>query len=275
MSFSTRLAEVTEAGPALCVGIDPHPAILESWGLEDSPRGLEQWATLVARLVASSDAKIVKPQVALFERAGVRGMSALATLLASLRESGLLVIGDAKRGDIGSTMEGYADAWLRPGSDFEVDALTVVPYQGLGAVEPALERALEHDKGVFVLAATSNPEALVTQSARRADGLTVAGGVVKDLHAWVATQGCAPAGFGVVIGATVDQNALGIAPGDFPEMPILAPGYGAQGAPLGRARADFPASRHVIPVAARSLLAAGPQGFVDAIGGGLAEVSAA
>jgi len=185
------------------------------------------------------------------------------------------VIGDAKRGDIGSTMEGYADAWLRPGSDFEVDALTVVPYQGLGALQPALERAHTHDKGVFVLAATSNPEARVTQSARRHDGHTVASGVVHDLHGWVTSQGANPGSYGVVVGATVDLGALGVDLGGHPDMPILAPGYGAQGALLGSARAGFPWSRHVIPVVARSVLEAGPNVFVGAIEDALSEVGSA
>jgi orotidine-5'-phosphate decarboxylase len=225
--------------------------------------------------VASSGVTVVKPQVALFERCGVAGMKALASLLGSLREAGLLVIGDAKRGDIGSTMEGYADAWLRPGSDFEVDALTLVPYQGLGALEPALERAHDHNKGVFVLAATSNPEARVTQSARRDDGHTVAGGVVHDLHVWASQRGFPPETYGVVVGATVDTRALGVDMAALPGMPVLAPGYGAQGAALSSARDDFAGSRHLLPVAARSVLSAGPEGLVQAIDGALAEVASA
>ena len=275
MSYATRLQALTGSGPALCVGIDPHPALLDSWGFGDTNEGLESWSRLVGELVESSGAQVVKPQVALFERHGLAGMSVLSALLGSLRQAGLLVIGDAKRGDIGSTMEGYADAWLRPGSDFEVDALTVVPYQGLGALQPALERAHSHHKGVFVLAATSNPEARVTQSARRHDGHTVAGGVVHDLHGWVSSHGANPENYGVVVGATVDLGALGVDLGGHPDMPILAPGYGAQGAVLGSARADFPGSRHVIPVVARSVLAAGPHGFAQAIQHALSEVDSA
>lgn len=265
MSYATRLSALSASGPVLCVGIDPHPALLASWGFEDTARGLEGWSELVSNTLISSGVQVVKPQVALFERAGVAGMSVLAALLGSLRQSGLLVIGDAKRGDIGSTMEGYADAWLRPGSDFEVDALTVVPYQGLGALAPALERAHSHDKSVFVLAATSNPEALVTQSAKRHDGQTVAGGVVRDLSDWVHAAGAPQENYGVVVGATIDHRALGLDLGDYPTMPVLAPGYGAQGAELGTARDSFPGSRHVIPVVARSVLEAGPDGFAQSI----------
>ena len=275
MSYASRLEALTGSGPVLCVGIDPHPALLESWGFGDTTGGLESWSDLVGKLVESSGVQVVKPQVALFERGGVAGMSVLSAVLGSLRQAGLLVIGDAKRGDIGSTMEGYADAWLRPGSDFEVDALTVVPYQGLGALEPALERAQTHDKGVFVLAATSNPEARVTQSARRHDGHTVAGGVVHDLHGWVSAKGANPENYGVVVGATVDLGALGVELGRHPGMPVLAPGYGAQGAVLRSARGDFPGTRHVIPVVARSVLEAGPDGFAQAIEQALSEVGSA
>lgn len=275
MSYAARLAELTASGPALCVGIDPHPALLESWGFEDNAEGLERWSVVVAELVASSRARIVKPQVAFYERMGLAGLRSLATLLGTLRSNGLLVIGDAKRGDIGSTMEGYADAWLRPGSDFEVDALTLVPYQGVGALEPALERAHSHDKGVFVLAATSNPEGSVTQSARRQDGHTVAGGVVHDLNGWVQTHGSTPENYGVVVGATVDTGALGVELDSYPALPVLAPGYGAQGASLSSARTDFPASRHVLPVVARSVLSTGPDGCGDAIELALAEVAPA
>jgi orotidine-5'-phosphate decarboxylase len=275
MSFATRLKALTASGPALCVGIDPHPALLESWGFGDGTEGLKGWSQLVGELVKLSGIHVAKPQVALFERAGLSGMSTLSALIGALRQAGVLVIGDAKRGDIGSTMEGYADAWLRAGSDFEVDALTVVPYQGLGALEPAFERADAHDKGVFVLAATSNPEARVTQSALRHDGHTVAGGVVHDLHHWVTTNGAMPESYGVVLGATIDPGALGVELGSYPTMPILAPGYGAQGATLTSARTDFAGSRHVLPVAARSLLQTGPEGFVQAIEGALAEVASA
>lgn len=275
MSYATRLDALTRSGPALCVGIDPHPVLLEKWGFDDTAGGLESWSKLVAEAVQASGIEVVKPQVALFERMGVAGMSALSGLLGLLREAGLLVIGDAKRGDIGSTMEGYADAWLRPGSDFEVDALTVVPYQGLGALEPALERAHTHDKGVFVLAATSNPEAHVTQSARRHDGHTVAGGVLHDLERWVATHGASPENYGVVVGATLELETLGVDLAAHPAVPVLAPGYGAQGATLGSSRQKFASSRHVIPVVARSVLEAGPDGFAPAIEQALSEVASA
>ena len=179
-------AGLRPGSPALCLGIDPHPEVLDAWGAPDSAEGLGRFVKDIVPLVVDSGCSVVKPQVAFFERHGIAGMRALGLLLQDLRSSDITVIGDAKRGDIGSTMAGYAQAWLTPGSDFEVDALTVVPYQGVGSLEPALSLAAEHSKGVFVLAATSNPEAWETQRALRSDGSSVAQGVVWDLAQWVA-----------------------------------------------------------------------------------------
>lgn len=258
MNYIARLVALTHGGPVLCVGIDPHPALLATWGEEDTAAGLGSWVRRVREVLTGAGVSVWKPQVALFERHGVAGMAVLAEFLGELRTSGAVVIGDAKRGDIGSTMEGYADAWLRQGSDFEVDAVTLVAYQGVGALEPALRRAQENSKGVFILSATSNPEAWVTQQATRADGLSTAQGVVADLTQWVEHH-CPdqPESFGVVVGATVDQVALGLRLSEHPAMPILAPGYGAQGAALADARVHFPHSRYVLAVSARALLDGG------------------
>lgn len=274
MSYGARLSALTAGGPALCVGVDPHPAVLAAWGEDDTSAGLSVWAHRVREVLSDAGISLWKPQVALFERHGVRGMAVLAELLGELRVSGALVIGDAKRGDIGTTMEGYADAWLKPGSDFEVDALTLVAYQGVGALEPALARAAEHDKGVFVLAATSNREAWPTQGATRADGLTVAAGVISDLNQWVHRNSpqqdeC----FGVVVGATVDQRSVGLRLEDTPGLPILAPGYGAQGARLSDARGAFPHSRHLLAVTARAVLDGGPGVVGDRVSNAMREVS--
>lgn len=274
MTYRERLTALTGAGPALCVGVDPHPAVLAAWGLDDTPAGLGVWSRQLTDSLLDAGVAIWKPQVALFERHGVPGMAVLSELLGGLRTSGALVVGDAKRGDIGTTMEGYADAWLHAGSDFEVDAVTLVAYQGVGALEPALVRATEHGKGVFLLSATSNPEAWPTQGATRADGLTVAAGVVRDLAQWVHDN--APEtkeAFGVVVGATVNQEALGLRLQNTPDMPILAPGYGAQGATLSDAGAHFPHSRHLLAVSARALLDGGPDAVRERVSQALREVS--
>jgi orotidine-5'-phosphate decarboxylase len=274
MTYVQRLRNLTAGGPALCVGLDPHPEILDAWGERDTPAGLRSWVAKITLALVSGGVTVVKPQVALFERHGVHGMSALHTLLGGLREAGCVVIGDAKRGDIGSTMRGYAQAWLTPGADFEVDALTVVAYQGLGSLLPALESARDHDKGVFVLAATSNPEAWQTQAAVRIDGLSVASGVVHEVSSWV--RDYSPhenLHVGIVVGGTVDQVALGLDLSQHPYMPILAPGYGAQGAPLTQVKHHFAHSQHVLAVSARALLSGGPESFEQRYIHGCSEVT--
>lgn len=252
-------------GHQLCVGIDPHPAILKAWGHHDTPAGLESFAQAIVNLVGESQTRFVKPQVSFFERHGVKGMGILHTLIAELRSSGVFVIGDAKRGDIGSTMEGYATAWLSPGADFEVDALTVVPYQGLGALAPVLDLAADEGKAVFVLAATSNPEAFTIQHAMRADGLSVAAGVIGDLAQWVSQHPGTEGSHGVVLGATLTFNDWDFDLSSAPSMPVLAPGFGYQGAALRDCRTLFAASRPVLAVVARSVLQGGPDLFLSSV----------
>ncbi|MBT5575646.1 MAG: orotidine-5'-phosphate decarboxylase [Microbacteriaceae bacterium] len=271
MTWPLSLSE--SADRVLCVGIDPHPAVLEMWGCPDSPVGLATFSQQLPALLEEAGCRVVKPQVAFFERHGVKGMQTLAELLGELRRRDIATIGDAKRGDIGSTMVGYAQAWLVPGADFEVDALTLVPYQGLGALEPALSLSLGNSKGVFVLAATSNPEARETQMARTPDGVSVASSVMGYLRAWTEAHPGSRPTHGVVLGATMTLSAYGISLSDFPGMPILAPGYGHQGAKLGEARASFPATSPLFAVVARSVLMEGPERFVDAVDGARKEFS--
>ncbi|MEV1177620.1 orotidine-5'-phosphate decarboxylase, partial [Nonomuraea sp. NPDC049784] len=161
-SFGTRLrARLDECGP-LCVGIDPSPALLHAWGLDDSPAGLERFSRTVADAV-SDVAAVVKPQSAFFERWGSRGIAVLERTIADLREAGTLVLLDVKRGDIDSTMAAYAEAYLDRGSPLAVDAVTLSPYLGFGSLEGAITSAVANDAGVFVLARTSNPEAAPLQ----------------------------------------------------------------------------------------------------------------
>jgi len=272
VSFATVLGELTEHGSTLCVGLDPHPEVLERWECADSPEGLFHWVRAVIEEIAEAEVALVKPQVALFERHGVSGMASLSHLLGHLRESGVATIGDAKRGDIGSTMAGYADAWLAPGADFEVDALTVSPYLGVTALAPALELAATGGRGVFVLAATSNPEAQEIQSALTSRGNTVVASVLEDVARYVRTHPAAQGSHGVVIGATVDQVFAGIDLATHPHLPILAPGFGAQGAHLSDCKDIFATSTRVIAVAARSLLMGGRGGFTTAVAGAVQEL---
>ncbi|MCT1476479.1 orotidine-5'-phosphate decarboxylase [Microbacterium sp. p3-SID336] len=265
-SFGERVrVALDERGP-LCVGIDPHAALLTAWGLPDDASGLREFG-LRTVAAAADRVGIVKPQVSFFERHGSRGLAALEEVIAAARAAGLLVIADAKRGDIGSTMNDYARAWLEPGGALEADALTVNPFLGVGALDGAFDLAHAHGKGLFVLAATSNPEAAELQRATTADGSTVSAAVVAAVSARNAAA-VAPGEWGsvgFVIGATVERTQTGIGDID-PPAPILAPGFGAQGAEPAQLTARFGAlAPCVIASESRSLLSAGPDALSDAI----------
>ena len=277
MTFGERLAvAVARFGP-LCVGIDPHPGLLARWGLGDDPEGLERFAAACVDALAGHVA-VVKPQSAFFERHGSRGVAVLERLLAAFAQTsalartsaggtGTLAVLDVKRGDIGSTMDGYADAYLAPGAPLGADAVTLSPYLGFGALSTAIRTADGAGRGVFVLARTSNPEGADVQLAERA-GRTVAQGVV-DAAAAVNREaaarpvpGGAPRGpsgalgpVGVVVGATADHGLdLSTLSGA-----VLVPGLGAQGATPADLAARFAGVRGVVlPAASRSVLAAGP-----------------
>src|SRR3954454_10306986 len=179
-SFGSRLHRATgERGP-LCVGIDPHAALLAKWGLNDDVAGLERFARTVAEALADRVA-VIKPQSAFFERFGSRGIAVLESTIRQLREAGALVLLDVKRGDIGSTMAAYASAYLDPSSPLASDAITVSPYLGFGSLRPALDLADRHGAGVFVLALTSNPEGPQVQHAVRAGSRTVAQTMIDEI----------------------------------------------------------------------------------------------
>jgi orotidine-5'-phosphate decarboxylase len=292
-SFGERLRAAVAARGPLCVGIDPHPGLLAAWGLADDAAGLERFALTCVEALAGHVA-VVKPQSAFFERHGSRGIAVLERVLDALLQHGgaarTLVLLDVKRGDIGSTMDGYADAYLAPGAPLGADAVTLSPYLGVGALAAAVRTARSAGRGVFLLARTSNPEGAEVQLAAPptgrdgCDGRTVAQRVVDAAAAWNATSDTPPdpasgpapsdpasgpavapgaAGrdreplgpVGVVVGATADHgldlSALNGA--------VLAPGLGAQGATPADLAARFAGVRGVVlPAASRSVLAAGP-----------------
>ena len=256
MTFGSRLATAVEARGRLCAGIDPHPGLLDDWGLADSPSGLETFSMTCLEAVEDVVA-VLKPQSAFFERHGSRGIAVLERLVVGCRELGVLVLLDVKRGDIGSTVQAYADAYLDPASPLAVDAVTASPFLGTGSLDPLLDTALANDKGVFVLALTSNPESAQVQHAVTADGRTVAAQVLDAVRARNAdTAGLGS--IGAVVGATVD------CPSDVPDRlqvggPLLVPGIGAQGGTLADVRRIFgPACRQVLPSSSREILRAGP-----------------
>jgi len=262
--FGARLRQALDTRGPLCVGIDPHGALLESWGLGDDLAGLDRFAGIVVEALADRVA-VLKPQSAFFERFGSRGIAVLERTVAEARAAGALVLLDAKRGDIGSTVEAYAQAYLDPASPLFADALTASPYLGFESLEPLYQAAERHGSGVFVLAFTSNPEGPTVQRAVTAEGVTVGADILARTAARnVAELAAAPAqdssgrlgSIGVVLGATITDL-----PFDLGKLngAVLAPGLGAQGAvPADLARIFGGALSAVVPSFSREVLRHGP-----------------
>jgi orotidine-5'-phosphate decarboxylase len=251
--FGARLRAAVDARGPLCVGIDPHASLLEAWGLPDTVEGMERFALTAAEALAA-EASVVKPQSAFFERFGSRGVAVLEEVIAGCRAAGALVLLDAKRGDIGSTSQAYADAYLDPRSPLAADAVTVSPYLGFGSLDPFVETARRCDAGVFVLGLTSNPEGPEVQGATTDTGETVAGRMFAHLRRLNA--GAEPLGsFGAVVGATIGETSEDLAFNG----PVLAPGFGAQGGTVDDLRRIFgSATRNVLPSSSREVLRQGP-----------------
>ncbi|MFD8995419.1 orotidine-5'-phosphate decarboxylase [Streptomyces abikoensis] len=255
--FGARLRRAMDERGPLCVGIDPHASLLTDWGLTDDIAGLERFTHTVVEALADRVA-VLKPQSAFFERFGSRGIAVLERAVADAREAGALVLMDAKRGDIGSTMAAYAATYLDPASPLFSDAVTVSPYLGYESLRPALDLARESGTGVFVLALTSNPEGAEVQHAARVDGRSVAATVLDHLRAENADA--APMGsYGAVVGATLGRSIDATGANLAINGPLLAPGIGAQGATA----ADLPkvfgaAVRDVVPNVSRGVLRHGP-----------------
>ena len=262
-SFGARLRAAMDARGPLCAGIDPHASLLAGWGLPDSVEGLERFALGAAEALGPTVAA-VKPQSAFFERFGSRGVAVLERTIQACREAGALVVLDVKRGDIGSTAQAYADAYLDPASPIAADAITASPYLGFGSLAPMLDTAREHGAGVFVLALTSNPEGPQFQHATTADGRSVAATVLSALREENLQEenrreentGAQPLGsFGAVVGATIGEVEVDLAI----DGPLLVPGIGAQGGTADDVRRIFAGVLHqVLPSSSREILGAGP-----------------
>lgn len=224
-TFGERLFERIDALGPLCVGIDPSSRSLAEWGREDSPEGLEFFAMSLVE-AALDNAAAVKPQVAHFERFGARGYLVLERVIAEARDAEVLVVADVKRGDIGASNEGYAQAWLDAGSPLRADALTVHPYLGVDSLEPFFTLAAATGRGVFVLAATSNEEGRTIQRAYGDDQEFVEDLVLRSI-AERNQRDDGRGALGVVLGATRDRPRFSLAALG---GPILVPGVGAQGA---------------------------------------------
>ena len=259
-AFGTRLTQAMSSKGPLCVGIDPHRALVEAWGLTYDLAGLERFALTCVEAFAGRVA-VVKPQSAFFEVFGSRGLAVLERVLTELREGATLTILDAKRGDIGSTMAAYAEALLGRDAVAPADAVTVSPFLGYESLRPALDLAAETGRGVFVLTLTSNPEGATVQHAVR-NGRSVAASIVEGatVDNALARERGGLGSVGLVIGATVGTAVtdLGL---DLvtAATPVLAPGFGAQGGtPLNLDHTFGSARPQVLASSSREILQAGP-----------------
>jgi orotidine-5'-phosphate decarboxylase len=256
-SFGVRVAEaVGRLGP-LCAGIDPSGALLEAWGLSDDVKGLRSFCAVCVDAFGGV-VPVVKPQVAFFERHGAAGLAELERLLVDAAGAGLIVLADAKRGDIDTTAAAYAEAWLGEGSPLAADAVTVHPYLGLAALAPLIEVAGSTGRGVIVVTRSSNPEGRALQEAVTRSGVSVEDSILAGIAAWNGSAGVPSGTVGAVIGATLERSAFPLSQlGGV----ILAPGLGAQGATAHDVAERFAgaAPGSVLASTSRGLLAAGPK----------------
>jgi len=251
--YGVRLTKaVAERGP-LCVGIDPHGSLLDAWDLPRTAAGLERCARGMVEALGGQ-VPVFKPQSAFFEAYGSAGIAVLERTLADIAAAGALSLLDVKRGDLSTSMAAYAAAYLADGSPLAADAITVSPYLGFGSLTGAIDVALEHGRGIYVLALTSNPEGPQFQHARIRDGRMVGEVVVEEAARHNADGEVGSVG--VVVGATIGRTGV-----DFSALngSILAPGIGAQGATAADLDEVFgPAISLVLPSASREVMSAGP-----------------
>jgi orotidine-5'-phosphate decarboxylase len=256
-SFGVRVAEaVGRLGP-LCAGIDPSGALLESWGLPDDVSGLRSFCAICIEGFGGV-VPVIKPQVAFFERHGSAGLAELERLLVDAAAAGLIVLADAKRGDIDTTAAAYAEAWLAEGSPLAADAVTVHPYLGLAALAPLIKVAGRTGRGVIVVTRSSNPEGRLLQEAVTSSGVSVEDSILEGIAAWNDSPDVPAGTVGAVIGATLEKSAFPLSQlGGV----ILAPGLGAQGARPQDVAVRFAGASpgSVLASTSRGLLSAGPK----------------
>ena len=255
-SFGERVAAAVAATGPLCAGIDPAATLLAKWGLSDDAKGLRSFCASCVEGFAGA-VGVIKPQVAFFERHGAAGMAELERLIAEATAAGLIVIADAKRGDIDSTAEAYADAWLGESSPLAVDAVTAHPYLGLGALAPLVRLGAANGRGVIVVVRSSNPEGRGLQQAVTSGGAGVEDMLLAEIAELNGSPDVPAGTVGAVIGATLEPSMFALSQlGGV----ILAPGLGAQGAGPADVAARFAGCRpgSVLPSSSRGLLNDGP-----------------
>lgn len=252
-SFVARFESVRRLRGPLVWGLDPSAGILDDWGLGDTVVGLERFIDVVLP-VAADTVGLIKPQAAFYERHGWRGIRVLARLIEEARSAGLLVVLDAKRGDVGSTNQAYAEAYLGPDAPMRVDALTVHPYLGFAALRPFVDRAAQSGSCLLVVTRSSNSEGRGMQASIGSSGRSVEQSLldsIGDLNAELAPGEIGP--IGAVIGPVHMVPRLDLAS---PNALYLVPGVGSQGAtPNDVVQVFSSCPDRVLPSASRSLLA--------------------
>ncbi len=255
-TFTARLLRKIKEHSPLCVGIDPSASLLKSCGLPDSAEGALEFGKRVLR-AAQYQVSIIKPQSAFFERFGSAGFKAMEELTGIARANDVLVLLDGKRGDIDTTGAAYAEGYFSSQAQLQVDAVTTHAYLGLHALAPFFAIANQAKAGVFVVVRSSNPEGRELQTARLANGETVALSMARqitELNQVYSAEAIGP--IGAVVGATCDDAQ--ITAEALPRSFILAPGVGAQGATLADVLARMPNARgRVLPNVSRAILANG------------------
>ena len=255
-TFASRLQQAIRDHSPLCVGVDPSASLLKTCKLPDTPAGAFEFGKRVLE-AAQYRISILKPQSAFFERFGAGGLRALEDLVALARSREVLVLLDGKRGDIDTTGAAYAEGYFSASTTLRVDAVTTHAYLGFGALEPFLEIALRAEGGVFVVVRSSNPEGRELQTAKLANGHTVAQALSREITARNRRAGEGGLGpIGAVVGATCEDAEATVA--ELPHSFILAPGVGAQGATMTDVLARMPNARgRVLPNVSRAILANG------------------
>lgn len=264
-AFAVRFEAARQHRGPLTWGLDPSGAVLDEWGLGDTPDGLERFIDIVLP-VAADTVGLVKPQAAFYERHGWRGIRALTRLIDEARSAGLLVVLDAKRGDVGSTNQAYAEAYLGTDAPMRADALTVHPYLGIDAMGDFVARAAESGSCLLVVTRSSNLEGRAVQASVDGDGRSVEQSLldtIRDLNAELAPGEIGP--IGAVVGPTHLDPQLDLAA---PNALYLAPGVGRQGATADDVAEVFRACHdRVFPSASRSLLSSpDPSRLRDEVG---------
>ncbi|WP_455465824.1 orotidine-5'-phosphate decarboxylase [Bartonella sp. B39] len=258
MFCSTFFKQREKYGP-LCIGFDPSHKVLQSWNLSCDYKGLREFCDILLTAVIGK-VGIIKPQVAFFELYGVEGLQALKELIENAHEQGLLVLADAKRGDIGSTAEAYGQAWLGPNSAFKADAMTVNSFLGFDALIPLIKIAEETGAGVFVVVQSSNPEGKQIRNARIGDqilSIHLAQRICDyNSQSPVLHHNIGP--IGAVIGATLGSESKDTIE-QLKNSLFLVPGIGAQGGTIKQLTNQFPQNlwQNIIPSISRSITDAG------------------